>query len=128
MDDNKEFRDIRAVEHSNCAVISDLLARTADKWTILVIRELGDGPIRFNELRRRVAPISQKMLSSTLKGLERDGFITRTVTPSVPPAVTYALTELGCGFLRPVQAMANWTMENADTITAAREAYDERQT
>ena len=109
-----------------CARISELLARVGDKWTLLVVRELGDGPVRFNALRRRVGDISQKMLASTLRGLERDGFVGRTVTPSTPPQVEYALTDLGHGLLEPVKQIAAWTVANAARIEAARRAYDAR--
>lgn len=111
-----------------CETISQLLSRIGDKWTILVVRTLGRGPRRFNELRRDIGDISQKMLSQTLRNLERDGFLTRTVTPTTPPSVEYALTEMGQDFLRPVCAIASWTAEHAEQITAARAAYDARQT
>ena len=75
---------------------------------------LGDGPMRFNALRRSVGDISQKMLSTTLRNLERDGFVTRTVTPTNPPQVEYALTDLGSSLLEPVRALADWTVANAE--------------
>lgn len=109
-----------------CGAIADVLARIGDKWSLLIVWSLGDGPVRFNELRRRVAPISQKMLSSTLKVLERDGLVSRSVTPSVPPQVDYALTVLGHELLGPVSGLAEWTSANAPRIFAAREAYDAR--
>jgi DNA-binding HxlR family transcriptional regulator len=109
-----------------CARISELLARVGDKWTVLVIRELGDGPTRFNALRRRIGDVSQKMLSTTLRSLERDGFVTRTVAPTTPPQVEYALTDLGRGLLGPVGALAAWTLENAERIETARRAYAAR--
>ena len=83
------------------------------------------GPVRFNALRRSVGDISQKMLSTTLRNLERDGFVTRTVTPTNPPQVEYALTDLGSGLLEPVRALAEWTVANADRIEAARRAFAE---
>ncbi|MGE3620921.1 MAG: winged helix-turn-helix transcriptional regulator [Acidimicrobiia bacterium] len=101
-----------------------MLARIGDKWSILVVGTLGEGPVRFNELRRRIGDISQKMLSSTLKALERDGLVARTVTPSVPPQVDYELTDLGRELLVPVSALAAWTSENTPRIMAARERYD----
>ncbi len=109
-----------------CDTISDLLARVGDKWTLLVISTLGSGPLRFNELRRRIGDISQKMLSSTLKALERDGMVNRTVLPSVPPQVSYELTTLGCELLVPVSALAEWTKDNTVRIAAARADYDSR--
>src|ERR1700683_2880885 len=80
--------------------VSDMLARIGDKWSILIVSTLGEGPMRFNELRRNIADISQKMLSSTLKVLERDGLVVRTVIASIPPQVQYALTDLGRELLR----------------------------
>lgn len=111
---------------SQCEQISALLSRVGDKWTVLVVGVLGAGPMRFNALRRRVGDISQKMLATTLRNLERDGFVTRTVTPTTPPQVEYALTDLGRGLLAPVRALADWTIANADRIEAARAAYTAR--
>jgi DNA-binding HxlR family transcriptional regulator len=108
---------------ATCEHISRMLARICDKWTLLVIRTLGRGPRRFNALRRDVGEISQKMLTQTLKDLEENGFVTRTVTPAKPPQVEYALTELGKDFLRPVRGLAEWVAANSERITAARTAY-----
>ena len=110
-----------------CSTVNQLLARVGDKWSLLVIRSLGGGPHRFNALKREIGDISQKMLSATLRNLERDGFVTRTVTPVVPPQVEYALTPLGVELLTPVRALTEWTARNADRIDAARAAYDARQ-
>src|ERR1700742_878354 len=107
--------------------ISDMLARIGDKWSLLIVTTLGERPLRFNELRRQISDISQKMLSSTLKVLERDGLVSRTVLPSVPPQVEYALTDLGRDLLRPVSALAEWTATNTPRIMAARDEYDPRQ-
>jgi DNA-binding HxlR family transcriptional regulator len=109
-----------------CTAISDMLARIGDKWSLLIVTTLGTGPLRFNELRRRIADISQKMLSSTLKVLERDGLVRRTVLPTVPPQVEYALTDLGVELLRPVSALAEWTAANTQRIMTARAEYDSR--
>ncbi|HEY3737362.1 MAG TPA: helix-turn-helix domain-containing protein [Jatrophihabitans sp.] len=108
------------------ATISDLLARIGDKWSLLIVSTLGEGPLRFNELRRRIGDISQKMLSSTLKVLERDGFVNRTVTPSVPPQVDYELSDLGRELLPQVIALAEWTAANTTRILSARTEYDAR--
>ena len=80
---------------ADCRAISDVLARVGDKWSVLVVTRLGPGPMRFNELRRSIGGISQRMLTLTLRGLERDGLVTRTVFPTIPPRVDYALTPLG---------------------------------
>jgi DNA-binding HxlR family transcriptional regulator len=109
-----------------CTAISDMLARIGDKWSLLIVTTLGGGPLRFNELRRHIAGISQKMLSSTLKVLERDGLVSRTVLPTVPPQVEYALTDLGRELLQPVSALAGWTAENTQRILTARADYDAR--
>lgn len=109
-----------------CARISDMLARISDKWTLLVVRRLGQGPMRFNALRRDIGDISQKMLASTLRDLEENGFVTRKVTPVAPPQVEYALTALGYDLSTPVGALAEWTIANAARIDAARAAYAAR--
>jgi DNA-binding HxlR family transcriptional regulator len=111
---------------SQCEQISALLSRVGDKWTVLIIGVLGAGPMRFNALRRTVGDISQKMLSTTLRNLESDGFVTRTVTPTNPPQVEYALTDLGSSLLEPVRVLADWTRANAGRIEAARRAYAAR--
>jgi DNA-binding HxlR family transcriptional regulator len=108
-----------------CRRISDILSRIGDKWSLLVIRQLGDGPLRFSEIKRSLGSISQKMLTATLRGLERDGFITRTVFPTVPPRVDYELTTLGRDLLEPVRGLGDWAMKNAERIERARKRYDE---
>jgi DNA-binding HxlR family transcriptional regulator len=103
-----------------CENVNRMIARISDKWTILVVRTLGGGPLRFNHLRREVGKISQKMLSSTLRDLEENGFVTRTVTPTIPPQVEYELTSLGLDFLTPVQAIAEWVVQHSARIEDAR--------
>jgi len=112
---------------AHCEHISRMLARISDKWTLLVVRVLGQGPCRFNALRREVGEISQKVLASTLRELEENGFVSRTVTPVNPPQVEYALTELGREFLMPVQALAEWVVANSSRMDAARSAYQQRR-
>jgi DNA-binding HxlR family transcriptional regulator len=113
-------------DREGCERISEMLSRIGDKWTILIVRRLGDKPQRFNALRREIGDISQKMLATTLRNLERDGFVTRHVTPTSPPQVEYTLTCLGHELLVPVQALAMWTFANMSQIEAARAAYAER--
>lgn len=108
----------------NCQRVSDLLQRIGDKWTVLVVRELGDGPRRFNEIRRALGSISQKMLTTTLRNLERDGLVTRTVFPTVPPRVDYELTALGRDLGAPIKGLAEWAFKNGDRIDKARAAFD----
>jgi DNA-binding HxlR family transcriptional regulator len=104
--------------------VSEVLSRIGDKWTVLVISYLGNGPRRFSEIRHAVGGISQKMLTSTLRGLERDGFVTRTVFATIPPRVDYELTELGCELLVPVRALSEWAIANQSRIAAARQRFD----
>ena len=111
---------------SKCPVVSEMLARLGDKWTVLVIMTLGGGPQRFNDLKRAVVGISQRMLTLTLRALERDGLVQRTVHPTVPPRVEYALTTLGQSFGAPIQAMGGWVFDNHDHIQAARTEFDKR--
>jgi DNA-binding HxlR family transcriptional regulator len=108
----------------NCRAVSDVLGRVGDKWSVLIITMLGDGPRRFNELKRMVNGVSQRMLTLSLRGLERDGLITRTVTPSTPPRVDYELTELGRSLLGTVSALSAWALDNSHAIQRARSAYD----
>ncbi len=110
----------------DCQSVSEVLGRIGDKWTVLVVNCLGQGPLRFSELQRRVDGISQKMLTTTLRNLERDGFCTRRVFPTVPPHVEYELTELGRELLIPVKALADWALANRARIVEAREHFDRR--
>ena len=111
---------------TDCRAISDVLARIGDKWSVLVVTRLGDKPMRFNELRRSIGGISQRMLTLTLRGLERDGLLTRTVFPTIPPRVDYALTQLGRDLLNPVSALGEWATRNQTKIARARERFDGR--
>lgn len=96
------------------------------KWSTLVMGALLSGPRRFNELRRMLDGITQKMLSQTLRALERDGLVTRTVYPTIPPRVDYELTDLGRSATDLLMAVADWSARHADEVFAARQAYDER--
>ena len=107
-----------------CRRVGEVLARVGDKWTVLIIDELGEGPRRFNELRRAIKGVSQRMLTLTLKNLERDGLVSRTVTPSVPPRVDYALTDLGRSMVLPVRALGEWAAAHIPQMDAARQRYD----
>ncbi|SED60620.1 transcriptional regulator, HxlR family [Rhizobiales bacterium GAS191] len=108
----------------DCRRVSTILSRVGDKWTVLVVALLGAGPKRFNEIKRLVGGISQRMLTLTLRGLERDGLVTRTVFPTIPPRVDYELTELGRSLLPPVAALGDWARANGAAIDAARERFD----
>lgn len=117
--------DVTAPERNeSCRPVHEILGMVGDKWTVLVVSYLGLSTMRFNELRRAIGEISQKMLTTTLRNLERDGFVTRTVYPTVPPRVEYALTDLGRELLVPVQALAQWVEDNRERIDGAREHFD----
>src|SRR5690606_22942521 len=104
--------------------VTEVLSRVGDKWTMQVVMSLGEGALRFNGLRRAIDGISQRMLTRTLRNLERDGLVSRTVTPSVPPRVDYALTPLGRSLVVPVTALGDWAVLNREAIAAAREQFD----
>lgn len=110
--------------HTDCLQISEILGRIGDKWTVLIIMALHGRPHRFNEIKRAINGISQQMLTRTLKNLERDGMVSRTVHPTVPPQVEYALTELGRSLSVPVAAMGNWAWANLGDIKEKRALYD----
>jgi DNA-binding HxlR family transcriptional regulator len=110
----------------DCKAVSEVLERVGDKWTVLVIVTLGRGPKRFNELRRSIASISQRMLTLTLRFLERDGLVVRTAHATIPPRVEYALTELGRSLLVPVDGLGCWALKNRQKIAQARQRFDAR--
>ena len=107
-------------------IIRQVLERVGDKWSVLVIGTLRNGPLRFSELRRGVTGISQRMLTRTVRALERDGLLTRTVYPEIPPRVEYELTDLGKTLIPPVLSLAEWAMRNAEEIDHRRSTFDKR--
>jgi DNA-binding HxlR family transcriptional regulator len=111
---------------TDCRGVASILARVGDKWSVFVIMMLIDGPMRFNELKRTINGISQRMLTLTLRGLERDGLVTRTVFPTIPPRVDYELTELGHGLAKPVKALGQWVFEHQPEIQGARAKFDSK--
>jgi DNA-binding HxlR family transcriptional regulator len=111
---------------SDCRGVAAVLSRVGDKWSVLVIMLLRDGPRRFNELKRMIGGISQRMLTLTLRGLERDGLVTRTVFPTVPPRVDYELTDLGRSLSEPVRALGAWAHQHQPDIETARQNFDGR--
>src|SRR5690349_10783623 len=111
----------------DCRAVTSVLARVGDKWSVFVIMMLVDGPLRFNELKRMINGISQRMLTLTLRGLERDGLVTRTVFPTIPPRVDYELTDLGRGLSQPVKALGQWAVNHQEQIAAARTRFDRRK-
>jgi DNA-binding HxlR family transcriptional regulator len=114
-------------EHSNCIAMSDTLNRIGDKWSVMVVGTLSRGTLRFNELKRQINGVSQRMLTLTLRNLERDGLVTRTIYPEIPPRVEYGLTELGQTLTGPINALWDWSAANRQAVVAARERYDARQ-
>ncbi len=107
--------------------VHEVLAQISGKWTILVIRVLEDGPRRFSEIKRQIDGVSQKMLTATLRDLEKDGFVTRTVTPSIPPRVDYELTDMGRELRQPLRVIGNWAHANRRRVEEARERFAERE-
>jgi DNA-binding HxlR family transcriptional regulator len=114
---------VASVAHT-CRPVTDILSRVGDKWSVMIVMLLGPGPRRFNEIRRAINGISQRMLTLTLRGLERDGLVTRTVTPTIPPRVDYELTALGQSLRRPIDALGEWAFANRDEVDAARVRFD----
>ena len=111
-------------DSSNCRAVADVLARIGDKWTVYIVGLLSNGPMRFGEMRRAVSAISQRMLSLTLRGLERDGLVTRTVTPSIPPRVDYELTAAGLTLIGPLKAVSTWAIANREIVETSRAKFD----
>ena len=110
-------------DETNCRVVVEMLSRIGDKWTVMVVGTLSQGTLRYTELQRSVDGISQRMLTLTLKGLEEDGLVIRTVYPTIPPRVEYGLTDMGRTLTRPLFALYEWTMEHRPAMLAARKAY-----
>lgn len=109
---------------AECRATREVLNRVGDKWSVLLVVLLGEGIQRFNELKRALDGISQRVLTSTLRGLERDGLVTRTVRPTNPPQVEYGLTPLGKTLLEPVTVLATWAQGHRADVLLARDAYD----
>lgn len=122
------YRDVTIPAGSHgpeaCRSVHGVLSRVGDKWSVLIVMILGDGSRRFNELKRMTGGISQRMLTLTLRGLERDGLITRTVFPTIPPRVEYRLTDLGRSLRDPVEALGAWAFANLAVIEQARQKFD----
>jgi len=114
-------------EQSNCLAMSDVLNRIGDKWSVMVVGTLSrHGTLRFNELKRQINGVSQRMLTLTLRNLERDGLVTRTIYPEVPPRVEYSLTLLGQTLREPIDSLWDWSAAHHAAIVHARAVYDSR--
>ena len=111
----------------DCRRVTPVLNRVGDKWSMQVVMTLASGPRRFSELKRSLDGVSQRMLTLTLRGLERDGLVNRYVTPTIPPRVDYELTELGNSLREPVKALGQWALDHIDCIFAAQQRYDAAQ-
>jgi len=109
---------------NNLCPTRQVLDRIADKWSVLIIRRLSDGTLRFSQLRRAISGISQKALTSSLRGLERDGIVSRRLYASVPPRVEYSLTELGRSLVKLVSGICSWAESNIEEVQKARQTYD----
>ena len=115
-----------ALHHAGCRNVAPVLNRVGDKWSMLIVMILSGGPKRFSELKRAIDGISQRMLTLSLRGLERDGLVDRTVTPTIPPRVDYELTELGRSLREPVKALGDWAIEHIECIRAAQQRFDKQ--
>lgn len=107
--------------------VNEVLALIGGKWSMYVIIALGRGPLRFSELKRRIDGVSQKMLTATLRELEKDGFVSRKITPSIPPRVDYALTDMGIELREPIEVLIRWANANRPRITRARQTFAARE-
>ena len=111
---------------TNCSAMSDVLNRIGDKWSVMVVSQLRGGPKRFSDIRRAIGGISQRMLTLTLRNLERDGLVTRTIYAQIPPRVDYELTPLGETLLPAIGALWDWATSNYANIQMSRRDYDAR--
>jgi len=112
------------LQSAGCRNVAPVLNRVGDKWSMMIVMILADGSKRFSELKRAIDGISQRMLTLSLRGLERDGLVTRTVTPTIPPRVDYQLTDLGVSLRQPVRALGEWAIEHIGCIRAAQQRFD----
>ena len=112
-------------DHEDCRAVGQTLDRIGDKWTVMVVGTLSKGPMRFNAIMRAIGGVSHRMLTLTLRGLERDGLVKRTAYPTIPPKVEYELTEMGRSLIRPLKALATWAQRNRPAMEAARARFDE---
>ena len=113
--------------HDECRAVVNTLARIGDKWTVMVIGAISHGPMRYNQIRRVDEGISQRMLTLTLKGLEQDGLVNRTMFPTIPPRVDYELTDLGRTLIVPLQSLYDWALEHQPAMLTAREKFAEQK-
>lgn len=113
-------------EHAQCRALGQILDRIGDKWTIMAVGLLSKGPMRFNAMMREIGGVSHRMLTLTLRGLERDGLVLRTAYATIPPKVEYQLTDAGRSLIGPLKALSNWAIEHQPVVEAARAKFDQR--
>lgn len=118
---------LEAADHSECRALVQILDRIGDKWTVMVVGALAEGPMRFNSILRLIGGVSHRMLTLTLRGLQRDGLVERRAFATIPPKVEYELTPLGRSLIAPVWTMMEWAKEKRAEIEAARAAFDAEQ-
>ena len=116
--------EVPCLRSAGCKNVAPVLNRVGDKWSMMIVMMLAEGSMRFSELKRAIDGISQRMLTLSLRGLERDGLVSRTVTPTIPPRVDYELTELGDSLRQPVRALGEWAIEHIGCIRAAQQRFD----
>lgn len=126
MDANIPAIDATEDPHADCRALGGILDRIGDKWTVMVVGLLSHGPMRFNQIQRTIGGVSHRMLTLTLRGLERDGLVTRTVYPTIPPKVEYALTPIGVSLIAPLRGLSDWVNVHRTSIEAARADHDRR--
>lgn len=114
-------------DHAACRAIGQLLDRIGDKWVVMAVGALSKGPMRFNAMMRAIGGVSHRMLTLTLRGLERDGLVKRTAYPTIPPKVEYELTELGRSLIEPLRTLSTWAQNNQKAIESARARFDDGQ-
>jgi DNA-binding HxlR family transcriptional regulator len=124
---NDTNNSVRACEAGHKSAVTETLARIGDKWTVMVVGALHQGPMRYNQIRRAVEGISQRMLTLTLKGLEEDGLVNRTMYATIPPRVDYELTVLGRKLIVPLQSLYDWAVEHRPAMLAAREKFAKKR-
>src|ERR1017187_580497 len=118
------LQTVQPIVHANPCRAREILDRVADKWSLYVVATLGEGEMRFTELKRRIDGVSQRMLTVTLRGLERDGLVTRTIYSAMPPNIAYRLTPTGATLVDATMPLITWAMDHLVSIDAARERYD----
>lgn len=127
VDDKAQFPQMDSGDLDTCRIALEVLDRVGDKWTVMVVGVLTAGPVRFNAIQRAIPGLSHRMLTITLRGLERDGLVVRKAFPTSPPKVEYSLTEFGHSLIAPLSALADWAIGSRTRILAAREAFDAQQ-